>query len=102
MTETGRQMLMILALDPNAHLRFSTHTDSWYVSAEIEISDHIIISSVTRHDESPDGAVAEFFEAITNVGDSRVLVTHALSKRREWRWNGAAFAELPREEARAS
>lgn len=94
-------MLKILALDPDASLRLSRFTELWYVSAKIEIGDGVLLTGVAEHRDSPEAAIGAFFERITNIKLDEYVVSHYCGQRREWSWNGAAFAEVTRD-ARAS
>lgn len=96
MEPTDREMLAILALDPDASLLFSTMTHLWYVSARVYISDGAIESGVTEHRETPQAAVAQFFTRLTSLSLDEWVNSTYKGKRREWRWNGTAFAECTR------
>lgn len=95
----GRAMLLIKSLDPKANLEFSEWTQKWFVAADIEISDGCIIGGITEHRDTPDQAVLAFLARLQGVdyGDlENVIVTNSLRpERRHWRWNGAAFVEVP-------
>lgn len=92
-------MLLIKALDSSASLDLSTYTRQWYVSARIEISDGACLSSVTAHRDTPDLAVLAFINALMAVDSNqfdRCIVTNSFrDARRQYVWNGAAFAEVP-------
>lgn len=91
-------MLVIQALDPGASVNYSTYTRSWYVSASIEIGNGSILSGVTEHCENVFDAIAAFFNRIADLPHGEYVVTRYHGRRREWRWNGAAFAECTRDE----
>lgn len=100
MNDITRQMLVIKSLDPSASLGLSEVTGRWYVSARIEIGGDGMLRSIGSHADSPQVVVAEYFDALVRAGENypkQVLVTNAYSNRREWRWNGAAFAEVPQD-----
>lgn len=92
-------MLLILALDSDATLRLSPYTRQWFVQARIEISDGTILSGVTEHNKTPDLAVLSFINRLMAVNTDQFthcIVAKAHSdERRQYLWNGAAFAEVP-------
>lgn len=91
--------LIIKALDPNAKLSYSEYTDKFYIASLIEISNGYILSGVAEHREDKQEAWDAFFERLTNLKDDEFVVSSYKTRRREWRWNGAAFAECTRPEA---
>lgn len=93
---TEKMMLYIIALDPEASVQCSKYTQKWYVQARVEISDGVICSGITSHEDTIDDAIAVYFETLTEVPSDKVIVTYfgSVRSRREWYWNGAAFAEV--------
>lgn len=92
-------MLYIQALAPDASVKFSPYTQRWYVSARIDIGDGEMLHGITEHHETADAAVEAFFTRLTEVSLDEYLATEYQGYRREWRWNGAAFAECTRAKA---
>lgn len=92
-------MLLIKALAPSASLQLSTFTRKWYVDARIEISDGCMLSGVTEHRDTPDLAVLAFINTLMAIDSNqfdRCIVANAMvGERRQYVWNGAAFAEVP-------
>ena len=87
-------MLMIKGLDRNAHLEFSDVTGKWYVSARLEICGNGVLCGITEHRATPQQAVEAFLERLQTVEYPLRICANAYTKNhREWRWNGAAFAE---------
>ncbi len=95
MTDLDNAMLLINSIDSSASLRFSRFTRRWYVESKIEVSDGVILSGITEHRSTPADAVHAFLNVLQEVPLDKVLVTKAMTERRHWRWNGAAFAEEP-------
>lgn len=93
------QMLQIKSLDNDASLCFSGYTGKWYVQAKIEIGGDGVLTGMTEHESNPEQAVNAYFSSLTNLDLDHYLVTHPHPysdfPRRHWRWNGAAFAEVP-------
>ena len=96
MSLVDTQMLMIKALDPKAHLEFSEYTWKWFVSSRLEICGDGVLTGIVEHCASPEIAVAKFLERLTTIPDDRRIALIYSNERREWLWNGAAFAEHPR------
>lgn len=96
---THSKMLQILALDPDASLRLSPYTGQWYIAANIEIGDGAILSGVVEHRDLPHEAVDAFFGRVSHTGLNEYVVSTYCGQRREWSWNGAAFAEVTRTDA---
>lgn len=93
-------MLLIKTMDNGAMLKLSEWTGKWYVEAQVEVSDGVVLSGVTEHEDSPEQAVHAYLARLAEVDVNdfgRVLVTRAYAgdERRHWRWNGAAFANEP-------
>jgi uncharacterized protein YktB (UPF0637 family) len=87
-------MLIIKALDDDAHLEYSEYTRQWFVSADIDIKSDGCLIGVVEHADTTDEAVGAFLARITHIKQDELIVTRALKDdRRHWRWNGAAFAE---------
>lgn len=99
---TAQMILMIKALDPSASIVFSEYTAQWYVEARLEIGDGTILSGGSEHRSTPDEAVAAYFEHLTSTNLDQYVVSRYRGERREWRWNGAAFAEVTRDVALTS
>ena len=96
MDDTTQAMLLIKTLDNDARLLLSDYTGQWYVSARIEMGDGVILEGGCKHRGTPQEAVAAYMGWLTNVPVDKYLVTHAYhDNRRHYRWNGAAFAEIP-------
>jgi hypothetical protein len=94
---SGDAMLTILALDPDAVLRFSPHTRQWYVSARLEVAEHGILASLTEHRRTPEDAVGAYLDALKAVEHPNAVKGRNRSgEDRYYRWNGAAFAEVSR------
>lgn len=91
-------MLIVQALDPGAALSFSVYTGQWYLHADVHIGDGAFLTGVSEHRPSPDLAVRSFFDRITDLSLGEYVVSDFHGHRREWRWNGAAFAECTRDE----
>lgn len=90
-------MLIIQALDPGASLNYSSYTKQWYVSARIEISDGSVLTGVAEHTENMQDAITAFFNRLAEIDLDHRVVSRYAGRRREWRWNGAAFAECTRD-----
>lgn len=101
MTTADDAMLIILALDPTASVKYSGSTHRWYVASRIAIGDGFLLGSVTEHHDSPGSAILAFLGKLTEIGADEFVVSSYQGYRREWRWNGAAFAEQTRESALA-
>jgi hypothetical protein len=99
MQNADRLMLIIKALDPNASVLFSEYTHQWYVSASIEIGDGSMLTGGAEHRNTPNEAVEAFYDRLTSINLDQYVVSKYRGHRREWRWNGAAFAECTRDEA---
>ena len=98
METIDHQMLQIKSLYRSASLCFSEYTGKWYVMANIEIGGGGALVGVSQHESNPADAVDSYFRALTSIPSDRYLVTNAHNegRTRHWRWNGAAFAEVPR------
>lgn len=95
MNELDETMLMIKSIDRTAHVEFSEWTLKWFVSSCISIGDGTTLTGVNEHHDTPAKAVRMFFGTIRNVGgDEHLSVVHR-GERRNYRWNGAAFTEVP-------
>lgn len=89
-------MLLIKSLDNDASLLLSEWTGQWYVSARIEMGDGAILTGGTEHRDTPTEAINAYMDWLTSVPIGKYLVIHAYHpERRHYRWNGAAFAEIP-------
>lgn len=96
--DTDEIMLVLQALDPNATVGYSSYTRQWYVQANISIGNGAILTGATEHRSTPGDAVAAFFNRVADLSLDEYVVSDYLGHRREWRWNGAAFAECTRDE----
>lgn len=101
MSNVNEAMLTILSLDRDASLLLSPWTRQWYIQARIEVGDGVSLTGICEHRDSPEEAVFAYLDALKEVdqGDfDHFLVSNAMNreKRRHWRWNGAAFTEVPR------
>lgn len=92
-------MLSLLAIDPNTSLKLSRYTGHWYIDSNISIGNGVILAGVAEHRSDPDIAIRAVFQKLTSLDLDHFIVTTYRGKRREWRWNGAAFAECTRTEA---
>lgn len=88
----------ILAFDGMASIRWSPQTEQFYVDARIEIGTGELIGGITEHRPNARNAVMAFFLKMQLVKAPEYLVTEYRGERREWRWNGGAFAECTRAE----
>lgn len=89
-----QKMLLIRVLDDNANIRFSDFTGRWYVESHVWIGDGAVLRGITEHERTPYEAVNAIFEELISVDwPTHYLVTE--NPRRRWRWNGAAFVEIP-------
>jgi hypothetical protein len=101
MTEPNRvtrAMLQLQAIDDSAHLRVSPHTGKWYVVANIELSNGVLLEGVAEHREHPDDAVLAMMDRLTEAWPNRHVVVDASGLhggRRHYGWNGAAFVQQP-------
>lgn len=95
----NEDMLMLQALDPSARLNFSSHTAKWYVDTRLEVGDGATLCGVAEHRASPAEAVEATLGSLQGIEDDQYVVSKFRGHRREWRWNGVAFAECTREEA---
>lgn len=96
---TDQKMLLIQSLDPKVEVKL-TDTGMHYVNSSIKVSDGEETGIVVRRSERSDHmAIGAFLEEITNIPHHQFLVTSYKDRRREWRWNGAAFAECTSDEA---
>ena len=75
----------------------------WYVNTGIEIKDKSMLSGVTSSSSSPEGAVNQYWDKITEqLAPRKYLVVNAYrANRRAVRWNGFmwadVFEDLPKE-----
>lgn len=86
-------MLAIKALDPQASVRFSEYTGKWYVDARTEVGDGSILKGGSEHRDHPGEAVLAYFAYLIAIDHEHYIVASPWGERREYRWNGAAFAE---------
>ena len=92
---TATEMLTIMALDPDACLRFSPHTQCWYVTAGIEVSDGVVLRTVCEHETRPEDAVRSYYLQLQQCqlhGGTYVISRNP--ERRAHQWNGGAFVEV--------
>lgn len=91
-----QSMLQILALSPRASVCFSTYTRQWYVAApELDLTDGTMLHSVAPHRDTPSEAVLALIGELQAEQDDKVIACNVGGQRRHYRWNGAAFAEVP-------
>lgn len=96
-------MLMLKAVSRDVTVEFSEYTGKWYVSGRrLEVGDGSLLRGVTEHRDTPEQAIHAFFDALTSIGLDEYVVGEYLGQRREYRWNGAAFAEVTRHEVLAA
>lgn len=94
-------MLLVQAVAPHATIQYSEFTGKWYIGDDdVEIGgDGFLVSPIAQTD-TPESAVFGFLEVIQAVKAPKYLVVRAMSEppdgRRHYRWNGMAWAELPR------
>lgn len=93
--DVRNQMLLLKALDSAASILLSQYTQQWYVSARIEIGDGVMLAGVAEHRDTPQEAVAAMFERLCDLGLDHYIAASPYGDRRNYRWNGAAFAEVP-------
>jgi hypothetical protein len=98
MNEIDRDMLIIRALAEDAKLLFSEYTKKWYVSAGASIGDGVMLRGIVEHRETPAEAVEAYMQRVRRLNLDEYIATEFRGHRREWRWNGAAFAECTRPE----
>lgn len=96
MDDTTRTMLLIKSLYNDAHLALSEYTGQWFVMARINIGGDGLLTGGTEHRDTPQEAVAAYMDWLTNVPrDKYLVVNDGRENRRHYRWNGAAFTEIP-------
>lgn len=98
-TYTTPQMLLVIqALSPGASVNYSQYTQKWYVEARnLDVGDGVMLTGSTEHAATPEEAVRGYFDYLTSVEYPKYIVSSYQGHRREWRWNGAAFAEVTRD-----
>lgn len=95
MNTLDQKMMLIKTLDPDAHINFSQYTQRWYVSSNIEVTDGMMITSLSEHSDTPGEAIVNYLLAMQLVKEPKRLVTNSMREnRREWRWNGVAWGEV--------
>lgn len=95
MNELNQTMLTIKSIDPSAHVEFSEYTLKWFVSSRIHVGDGAMLTGITEHHDRPDAAVMMFFGRLKTIDAEEYLAVGDGDRRRNYRWNGAAFAEVP-------
>lgn len=96
MDDTTRTMLLIKSLYNDAHIALSEYTGQWFVMARIDIGGDGLLTGGTEHRDTPQEAVAAYMHRLTDVPHGKYLVVDGSREtRRHYRWNGAAFAEVP-------
>jgi hypothetical protein len=93
-------MLLIQALDigasvKHAHAGLTDGRPAWYVQADIEKSDGVIIGSVStggKYYATPWEALQAYRIALQEIPEGTHLVTRRHGVRTEWYWNGAAWS----------
>ena len=78
-------------------IHFSPYTDRWFVHAKgLNFSDGVMLRGVTVHRDTPEGALVAFMAELRDEGqNTQVVAVESRGQRRNYRWNGAAFAEVP-------
>lgn len=90
-------MLIIKALDSNAHLDFSGITSTWWVVARIGIagSDGELTTGALYSNKDPNQAVIGYLLALQTVRVPQYVTLTGSNWKGYWfRWNGAAFARV--------
>lgn len=84
----------IKALADVLEVRF--HDMGWAATAgNVEVRDNGLLMGVTGRGRTPETAVDELFERLTNVPAGQYLVVNAYSdQRRAVRWNGFMWAQV--------
>lgn len=100
MEPINQAMLMLHSIDESAKLAMVRHVTTgeirWYVASRIEIADDHFLRGVAPHAHTPYEAVSAMLgelQTVTRAG-ARRIVLNARHDRREYYWNGVAFAEL--------
>ncbi len=88
----NEKMLLIQSLDPEASVKVDNR-GYHYVSARIQTGGDGFLSPVGTTERSDHMAILRYVTEITSLPRGKFLVTHYKGHRREWQWNGAAFAE---------
>lgn len=91
-------MLIIKALDPGASVKYSEYTRQWYVESRLSVGNGTVLTGVAEHRGTPNDAIQAFFARLTDLTLDEYVASDYHGRRREWRWNGAAFAECTRDE----
>lgn len=94
-------MLVIKALDNESSLELSEYTRKWYVAAGLDIGDGVLLTGISEHRHTPEDAVFAILERLMAVTDLDHYIATRSEPRREYRWNGAAFADVTRPEVLA-
>ncbi len=89
---TTEKMLLIQSLDPEASVKVDNR-GYHYVSAHIEVGGDGLLASIGTSERSDHIAISRYVTEITSLPRGKFLVTQYKGHRREWQWNGAAFAE---------
>lgn len=103
MTEQTGERVRAWALHLNAlgpsewGIHFSPYTDKWFVHAKgLNLSNGIFLTGVSVHRDSPEQALVAFMEELRDEGQqSQVVAVESRGQRRNYRWNGVTFAEVP-------
>ena len=87
---TNQMMLAILAIDPNASLKFSDMTNQWYLDLSCEISDGFFLTGPTEHRDTPEAAIVALFKRITEIPPKQCISVYCGSDkpRQHYRWQG--------------
>ena len=97
MTPIKAVALHLQVLDRAWSLGYSEHTHQFYVSLDAQIGGDGLLCSVTEHRDTPEQAIDAAFKRLAAVSAPNYIVTDAFQgDRKHWRWNGAAFVEVPR------
>lgn len=78
-------------------IHYSPYTGKWFVHAKgVNLSNGTMLSGLSVHRDSPEQALLAFVAELRDEGQqSQVVAVEGRNGRRHYRWNGAAFAEVP-------
>lgn len=93
--EWYQKFTAILALGPSACLRMRGD-GSWYVAdGHIEVHEGSMLSSPTQAGGTPEAAVNEAWQQLTDLKPGQYLVIHVMTdERRAFRWNGFMWQDV--------
>lgn len=93
MPSDNEMMTAIKALDPSASLAYETTNGRWHIHSRVEIGGDGTLTSILESAPTTWEAIRAFWDRITTLPADRHLVVDAYRPtRREYRWNGGAFA----------